>query len=165
MLNVLNLISRLIKVSGIQCPNQESEQLICSQFKHDALLQLEQIFVHTRPYCLQVSFFCVKYIRRPHFTIFSRSDGVFSQVISMDIFYLFVIFHLHLKHPRFYSHITISISSWALCFKFYCDLVQKFRHNILERVTHSSFFLLFNTQENEQIFFTKLQECIETVTG
>ena len=44
ILNTLNAMRapHLIKITGIICVYQASEQLICSQFKHDKFLQLEQ---------------------------------------------------------------------------------------------------------------------------
>ena len=105
ILNALNAewVPRIIEVSGTYSAYQTSEQLICSQFKHDTPLLLQHIFVHTTPYSLQVQLFCVESVRQQHFPISRRSGGAISLVISMDIIHLISIFHRQSKTPNLLS--------------------------------------------------------------
>ena len=59
-LNALNAkwVPHFIKVTGIYCLYQASEQVIFSQFKEDTVPQLQHIFVHTTPDWLQFCFLC-----------------------------------------------------------------------------------------------------------
>ena len=69
----------------------------------DALPCLAMFLLTQHHNCLQVQFFCAESVRQPHSTIFKRSNGALSLIISMDIIHPFVIFYPQSKTSKLLS--------------------------------------------------------------